>query len=159
MTFDDCCEQKHASNDDFMTQWDEADENLTKLTAGEEPSFKEPAGMTLMTRTGYRMKATYSFVTVSDFTKHFRIEPKHLGLRVVKMQAECGTRELSGVLLADTPPKLRCRTVEFFSDQVWFLHEDKCDHRKRLRQHEASDAFKAMNTDKSTNHPAARHEI
>jgi hypothetical protein len=59
-----------------------AEANLVIVEGGGEPPFPVPMGVTASKRTGYRMESTYSFVTISQFTKRFKYQPKSLGMKV-----------------------------------------------------------------------------
>ena len=61
------------------------------------------------------MQANYGFLTVKEFEKRFKMQPKVLGAKVQKLMNEEGTREISGVLFKiQGPEDMTYRTVQFF---------------------------------------------
>jgi hypothetical protein len=112
--------------DAMKGKWKEADDTLTSLeTEGALTAWPRDMNVMTMKRTGWRMETKYGFLSTAEFLKKFAFEPKVLGIRVVALKNEEGTRQISGCLFRLTDGQdAYYRVVIFFSETVWILKED-----------------------------------
>ena len=140
---------------DVKDQWAEAEESLAKLESGSSLKFDQQLGVFAREMTGYRMSAKYGFMTVTEFTKLYDLEPKALSLKPVTLKNEEGTKFLLGILFKPAAgDELMYRIVTYFHDTSWSLHETVMKPEDRLRIKEPEQTFAQLTEDHAANHPA-----
>ena len=153
--FDRLCKRKE-TDPGFRGEWDEAQTVLESIEQGEAlPSWHMPAGVHTMMKTGYRMEATYYFMTSSEFVRRYSMEPKVANIKVVALRSEEGTKSMHGILFKGCPGAEAYRKVVFFSETVWYVDEELLQPAGRLREKEPVETYHSMNTIKAKEHPAA----
>ncbi len=105
--------------------WSQADETLTKLEKGGVVKWAREKRVHFRRRVGFRMEARYGFMTVSEFEKRTGSDAKKMNYKVISLENEEGTKDVSGILFKICPGDNsdRYRVVVFFSERAWFLDE------------------------------------
>ena len=140
----------------FRKDWDKT--THTFETKGDDiERFLREVGLMSHQKTGISMEMWYWFLTVSQFLKKYKMEPKAIKVQVTIMKDERGVQSLKGVLVQpsdDDHEMMPYRRVRFFSETAWFISETLCGDSQRLREDQPMDGFKHMNSKKATEHKA-----
>lgn len=153
-SFEDLC-KKRSSDSSFRREFDKADGVLSALEDGEAPNWDHPMSVRTTKRTGMKLEAPYYFMSVSEFTRKYKVEPKHAGLKVVTIDAEDGCKQIQGILFKWSPGAERYRKITFFTETTWSMEETLLTPESRLRQKEPVETFEAVNKAKAKKNPVA----
>ncbi len=131
-----------------------ANKNLKLIEGGSQASFKTPMSVDTNKVTGYKMKQSYSFLTVSQFTQKFTHHPKNLGLKIMSLEGEDGTSMIKGVAI-QYDPTLPFRKVTFYNLTSWQMSEYLMKSQDRLREKQPVQTYHKLCDMKSKEHPMA----
>lgn len=143
-------------NKEIQQQWDMASDLLDGLAEDPVDNFSIPTGCYMEQRSGIRLESSFWFVTVPEFIRSFKLDPKAAGLKILSLTDEEGVRPLKGVIVQpqDGDPPHLYRRVTVFNETTWFVQETHLDAKRRLRVPEPSELFAEMNK----NNSETRHE-
>jgi hypothetical protein len=132
----------------FRDEWNSAGVNLDK---GEQLQFEIQVGVHTMRRTGTVVEMIYWFLSIIEFQKYFKIDPKVIGYRVTIRRDEFGTKMMKGCLVrpAADDPIYAYRRVRVFNEEVWLLDETLMAPRMRLRAQEPFQTYSAISEKKA----------
>jgi hypothetical protein len=121
----------------------------------QEPAehFDMEMGVFKVQRSGMTMSASFWFMTCREFTIHFKMEAKAVGLKLIKMTCEEGQKALKGVLVKPSPsdPQHMYRLVTFFNETQWHVSETHLQPDRRLLGSEPVELFNILNRTNSQN--------
>ena len=136
----------------FRDEWQKA---ADRYNSGDK-EWETALSVRTMNRVGMTVEALYWFMKSVHFSKRHGLEPKAVGLKLVKIRDEDGQKMMSGVLLrpeeGESPPA-DVRVVRFWYETVQLCDEEVMDSGNRLREEEPMQTFERVSLDKQQKRP------
>jgi hypothetical protein len=129
--------KKDKGDPKILEQWKETDEALSLIEAGEPPTklFANPTVVKGHRRSGIKCESTYHFLTVKEYRRAFKFDPKLMGEQLVSVWDQENLRKIQGILVKPFPGDgfEEYRKVTLWSETTWEIDETIVpEHRSSL---------------------------